>query len=106
MASDMIRSTYHKVWWAFMLRGLFAIALGVIILWRPIDSIAIRKLERNKGKSTFSNVTSQLTTLTYINATTGQPVTVSLFDPSLQDFFWNYQNNGLRLAQLRFYPLQ
>ena len=40
MASDMIRSTYHKVWWAFMLRGLFAIALGVIILWRPIDSIA------------------------------------------------------------------
>jgi len=63
-------------------------------------------LTRNKGKSTFSNVTSQLTTLTYINATTGQPVTVSLFDPSLQDFFWNYQNNGLRLAQLRFYPLQ
>ena len=62
-------------------------------------------LMRNKGKSTFSNVTTQLTTIKFINPTTGQPVTVSLFDPALQDFFWNYQNNGLRLAQLRFYPL-
>ena len=40
MASDVIRSTYRTVWWAFMLRGLFALALGVFILWRPIDSIA------------------------------------------------------------------
>jgi len=63
-------------------------------------------LTRNKGKSTFANVTTQLTTITFINPTTGQPVTVSLFDPALQDYFWNYQNNGLRLAQLRFYPLQ
>jgi len=31
--------------------------------------------------------------------------TVSLFDPVLQDFFWQYSNNGLRLLQLRFYPL-
>ena len=28
---------------------------------------------------------------------------VSLFDPDLVDFFWQYQNAGLRLAQLRFY---
>ena len=40
MASDLIRSTYRRAWWAFMLRGLFAIALGAIILLRPIDSIA------------------------------------------------------------------
>lgn len=40
MASDLIRSTYRSVWWAFMLRGLFAIALGLVILWRPIESIA------------------------------------------------------------------
>jgi hypothetical protein len=61
-------------------------------------------LMRSKGKQTFQNVTPQLTTLTFINPSTGQPVTVSLFDPNFQDFFWNYQNNGLRLAQLRFYP--
>jgi len=31
--------------------------------------------------------------------------TVNIFDPSLYDYFWNYENRGLRLAQLRFYPL-
>jgi len=61
-------------------------------------------LMRTKGKQTFENVTTQLTTLTFISPITGLPVTVSLFDPAFQDFFWNYQNNGLRLAQLRFYP--
>ncbi|MBI2815853.1 MAG: hypothetical protein HYX72_02825 [Acidobacteria bacterium] len=29
---------------------------------------------------------------------------VPLFGDSLQDFYWNYDNNGLKLAQLRFYP--
>jgi hypothetical protein len=61
-------------------------------------------LMRTKGKSTFQPVTSQLTTMTFINPTTLQPITVSIFDPALVDYFWNYQNNGLRLAQLRFYP--
>jgi hypothetical protein len=27
----------------------------------------------------------------------------SLFDPILQNYFWNYDNNGLKLLQLRFY---
>jgi len=63
-------------------------------------------LMRTKGKQTFANVTTQLTTLTFISPITGLPVTVSLFDPAFQDFFWNYQNNGLRLAQLRFYPTE
>jgi len=63
-------------------------------------------LVRTKGKQTFANVTTQLTTITFISPTTGQPITVSIFDPALVDYFWNYQNNGLRLAQLRFYPLQ
>src|SRR6266404_7068882 len=63
-------------------------------------------LTRSKGPSKFTNVTTQLTTITFIDPTTGLPVTVSLFDAALQDYFWNYQNNGLRLAQLRFYPLQ
>jgi len=43
--------------------------------------------------------------ITFIDST-GATVTVSLFDPALQDYFWNYDNNGLRLAQLRFYPIQ
>jgi hypothetical protein len=41
-----------------------------------------------------------------MDPTTGNTITASIFDSALQDYFWNYQNNGLRLAQLRFYPMQ
>ena len=30
--------------------------------------------------------------------------TVSLFDPCLRGFSWQYDNNGLRNLQVRFYP--
>jgi uncharacterized membrane protein HdeD (DUF308 family) len=40
MASDVIQSAYRRTWWALTLRGLLALALGVFILWRPMDSIA------------------------------------------------------------------
>lgn len=40
MASDVIRSAYRRTWWALVLRGLLALALGIFILWRPMDSIA------------------------------------------------------------------
>jgi hypothetical protein len=63
-------------------------------------------LARKAGQSKFADVTKQLTTMTYVDPTTGQTVTASLFDATLQDYFWNYQNSGLRLAQLRFYPKQ
>ena len=28
-----------------------------------------------------------------------------LFDNALEDYFWSYDNNGLKLLQLRFYPV-
>jgi hypothetical protein len=63
---------------------------------------------RGTGKSSFRNVTSALTT---ISLPLGSPAqlacgtgTVSLFDPCLQDFLWQYDNNGLKLLQVRFYP--
>jgi len=30
--------------------------------------------------------------------------TYNLFDDALQDYFWNYDNKGLKILQLRFYP--
>lgn len=51
---------------------------------------------RTKGKKTFTDVTSELL---YING-------VPLFDPIYEDYFWSYHNNGLKLAQLRFYPAE
>jgi hypothetical protein len=55
-------------------------------------------LVRGHGQQTFKDVTSQLTT---IDTTLG---TISLFATGFQNFFWSYDNNGLRLAQVRFYP--
>lgn len=62
---------------------------------------------RGTGKSSFRNVTSALTTITLVAGSPaelacGTP-NVSLFDPCLQDFLWQYDNNGMKLLQIRFY---
>jgi hypothetical protein len=61
---------------------------------------------RGKGKSGFFDVTASLTTVNACFDVGGVETceTVSLFDPVLQDYFWQYANTGLRLLQLRFYP--
>ena len=62
---------------------------------------------RGKGKSGFFDVTASLTTVNACFDVAGVVTceTISLFNPDLQDYFWQYSNNGLRLLQLRFYPL-
>lgn len=86
-------------------------------------------LTRTKGKSVFTDVTNQTTSLVigycqddivtiggvqYCVADATTPVLgsgdvdwtrIALFAGNTQDWFWNYDNNGLRLAQLRFYEL-
>lgn len=60
---------------------------------------------RGSGKQSFSNVSKQLL---YVYADiNGDGVVdrVPLFSDSLQDYYWQYDNNGLRLLQLRFYPV-
>jgi hypothetical protein len=65
---------------------------------------------RGTGKSNFRNVTNALTTIALDPVADSAAVaacggtTVNLFDPCLQGFFWQYDNNGLKLLQVRFYP--
>ena len=40
MATDLMQTVYRRTWWSLFLRGLLGIALGVIIIWRPMESIA------------------------------------------------------------------
>jgi uncharacterized membrane protein HdeD (DUF308 family) len=40
MAANVLQSAYRRAWWALVLRGLLALALGILILLRPLDSIA------------------------------------------------------------------
>jgi hypothetical protein len=60
-------------------------------------------LIRQKGKSTFRNVTNELTSLVADIDGDGTLERVSLFAGGLEDWLWQYANKGLRLAQLRFY---
>lgn len=61
-------------------------------------------LIRDTGKSTFSDVSKQLLYVyadLYGNGVKRYP----LFDTALQDYFWDYDNSGLKLVQLRFYEV-
>jgi hypothetical protein len=61
-------------------------------------------LVRTNGKQRFQNVSKELLFVSVDLDGDGVNEQVSLFDAALQDFFWQVDKNGLRLAQLRFYP--
>jgi hypothetical protein len=66
-------------------------------------SIYSMVLTRSTGKSSWTNVSRELL---YIYADLdgdGDLDRTSLFADSLADYYWQYDNNGLTLAQLRFY---
>lgn len=63
------------------------------------------ELTRKKGKSSFTNVTRDLLYITADIDGDGDLETVPLFDDGLEDYFWEYDNRGLKLAQFRFYPV-
>jgi hypothetical protein len=68
-------------------------------------SVESMVLVRESGGSKFSNVSRQLL---YVYADIdgdGDIDRVPLFSDELQDYYWQYDNSGLRIAQLRFYPI-
>lgn len=68
-------------------------------------SVMSAVLIRSKGGSKFTNVSQELL---YVYADVdgdGDLDRFGLFDGGLQEYYWQYDNMGLKLAQLRFYPL-
>jgi hypothetical protein len=60
---------------------------------------------RTKGKTSFTNVSKELL---YVYADIDGDGTVDrmpLFDSRLENYYWQYDNNGLKLVQLRFYQV-
>lgn len=68
-------------------------------------SIYTMVLVREKGKSAFTDVSKQLLYVYVDLDGDGTVERYPLFDPALMDYFWGYDNNGLKLAQLRFYEV-
>lgn len=60
-------------------------------------------LVRDSGGSKFDNVSRELLYIYYDLDGDGVTERMPLFDDRLQDYFWDYDNKGLRIAQLRFY---
>ncbi len=81
-----------------------------------VYSVCVLNLERTKGQQKFENVSKELLYIyAYVYAGPGPDGVagtaddvytfqrVPLFDAALQDYFWSYDNSGLKLLQLRFY---
>lgn len=73
------------------------------------NTLDVGALVRKTGKSVFKDVTKELTSLMVcvVDPTTLVETCTryALFDDDFIDFFWQYDNFGLKLAQLRFYPV-
>lgn len=63
-------------------------------------------LVRDSGRSKFDNVSKELLSLCLDTDGDGTCDTREfLFDRDLADYYWSYDNSGLKLAQLRFYEV-
>jgi hypothetical protein len=67
-------------------------------------SVITLPLERKNGKQSFENVTKYLLYIYVDLDGDGTAERYNLFNDALQDYFWQYDNQGLKLVQLRFYP--
>ncbi len=71
-------------------------------LWCSIYSMV---LVRDSSKPTFTNVSKELLYVYADMDGDGKAERYNLFNSALADYFWQYDNSGLKLAQLRFYPV-
>jgi len=63
-------------------------------------------LVRDTGRSKFANVSKELLTVCVDTDADGDcDAREFLFDDSTHNYYWQYDNNGLKLAQLRFYEI-
>jgi hypothetical protein len=69
-----------------------------------VCSLVTLDLEAHGNNNKFDNVTKELL---FIFADLDGDTKVErypIFDDELEGYFWRYDNNGLKLLQLRFYP--
>lgn len=60
---------------------------------------------RGPGKETFSQVSQELLTVDCDLDGDGTLESQTLFSEDTYGYFWDYTNTGLKLAQIRFYPM-
>lgn len=73
--------------------------------YEEICSIATLTVERTKGSQKFENVSRELLYIYVDLDGDGVVERYNLFNDALEDYFWSYDNNGLKVLQLRFYEI-
>jgi hypothetical protein len=61
-------------------------------------------LSAHGNANKFENVTKELLFIYADLDGVGQAERYPIFDPALEGYYWKYDNNGLKILQLRFYP--
>ena len=75
------------------------------VTYEEVCSVANLYLERTRGRQKFRNVSKELLYIYADLDLNGTLERYSLFDEALQDYFWSYDNKGLKIVQLRFYEI-
>ena len=86
-------------------------AAGTFGGFASLEQVGTTVTFRDSGKSTFVNVTAELLTIVFevvVEVEVGVFETyylrVPIFDTALQGEYWDYNNDNLKVLQLRFYP--
>jgi len=74
-------------------------------LGNEICSMNVINLSREKGQKKFQDVTAELTQVCADFDGDGDIECYSIFDAAFEGYLWEYDNNGLKVIQLRFYPI-
>jgi hypothetical protein len=97
------------------LDAIFALDPDASVTWVWIPQTVT--VERKPGKQKFVDVTGELLTVKYevtveydsdgdgiLDTSLTFEVRIPIFDDILENEYWEYDNNGLKLLQMRFYP--
>lgn len=71
--------------------------------WCSTENVFVTRVA---GQSPSTDVSQEMLTACYDADGDGEYEREHIFEDKNKDYFWTYDNNGLRLVQLRFYPLQ
>jgi hypothetical protein len=70
--------------------------------WCSSEKVVVARVA---GSSPATDITPQATTVCYDADGDGDIDREPIFSDANKDYLWKYDNSGLRLAQLRFYPI-
>jgi len=108
--ADLVDSNF-----AGLLSGKFLSVLnrdGYFGGYASVEQVGQEITMRDKGKSTFTNVTAELLTIVFKveveledESVIVEYVRVPIFDDIIEGEYWEYDNHGLKLLQVRFYPV-